>query len=905
MREKSRTNHDALSDQVRLLGSILGETIAELEGPRLQELVEQIRTLAKEWRGGATEAADELIEVVSALDPSEMDVVARAFAWWFVLVNLAEERERVRVLRERGAEAQERGEPLAESAEEGVLLAGGREAAKELIRGLRIEPVLTAHPTEARRRVVASRVDSLREVLRQVETDGLDARNEAALREQIAALWATDPMRRQRPTVMDEVRSGLIAFESTLFEAVARLHVTLAEATGTRAAEVPVVFRFASWIGGDRDGNPHVTAEVTRETILEHARTAVRLHRRSIERLHGHLSVSGRRGGRDLAPLIDRDTELLGPSLSAGTERLASEPIRRKLALTWRRLGQTLASLEHVGDHGRVVWQRGAIESADVLLDDLLAIESSLRDAGLDRLADGRFALVIVQARIFRFHLAPLDVRQHAERFESLLANLFARYGICGNWETLEEEQRLRILARELEMARPLVGAATDLPPEDRELTDTLRAIAWAHETFGTDSVAALILSMTTRASDLLGAMLLLRDAGVVNVDVVPLFETIEDLRNGPEVLKTLFRSEHWRGHLQRRGNTQQIMIGYSDSNKDGGYLAANWHLYQAQRAMAATCAGAGVRPLFFHGRGGSIGRGGGPANRAILAQPPGTVRGGLRLTEQGEVIADRYGDPDVADRHIGQIVNAVVAMSAREPVEPEPAWLATMQEMADVAEREYRALVHELPELVTYFHETTPVDVLPEMNIGSRPASRKGGGGIEHLRAIPWVFAWTQTRVNLPGWYGLGTALERRATSSDAGESALEEMYARWPFFQAVIDNAQMSMRKADLRIAELYSKLASDEARRAVWPRLEAEFLRTRDAILRLTGEKRLLGADSWLSTSIDLRNPYIDPMNAMQVALMRRLRDTEDADERRWMLDAVLACVNGIAGGLRNTG
>lgn len=897
-------SHDRLSEQVRLLGSILGETIAELEGKRLQDRVEQIRTLAKEWRGGRSEAAQELSSVVGNLDANEMDVVARAFAWWFVLVNLAEERERVRVLRDRSDEAAREGKLVEESLEEAISLARKTADLGALLESFLVEPVLTAHPTEARRRVVAARTDALRDLLREIEARGLDHDRELLLREQIAALWTTDPMRRHRPTVMDEVRSGLIVFDSTLFEAVARLHRSVAMEIGESASSVPVLFRFASWIGGDRDGNPNVTPAVTRQTLIEHAQTAVRLHRRAIERLHGHLSVARSRGGEDLQPLIDRDIEILGEELSSGTERLEPEPIRWKLALLWRRLGQTLASLDSFQEGRRIVWQQGAIRSADELLEDLSAIDASLRRAGLGRLADGRFALVLLQARIFGLHLAPLDVRQHAEKFESLLQNLFRRYAITEDWSALDESERLAILERELSGSRPLTSSATDLTDEERELTDTFSTIAWAHATFGVQSIATVILSMTTRASDLMGALLLLRDAGVREVDVVPLFETIDDLRNGAGVLRRLFDSATWREHLDQRGRTQQIMIGYSDSNKDGGYLAANWHLYQAQQSMAGVCADAGIRPLFFHGRGGSIGRGGGPANRAILAQPAGTVQGALRLTEQGEVIADRYGDPEVADRHMGQIVNAVIRMTLEPPPEPSARWVDAIDEMARVAEREYRDLVHETPELTDYFHQTTPVGILPELNIGSRPASRKSGGGIGSLRAIPWVFAWTQTRVNLPGWYALGAGIEGWAGSDEEHWTELRTMYRDWRFFAAVIDNAQMSMRKADLRIARFYSQLADERVRSVVWPRIESEYVRTRAAILRITGCDELLGGDSWLSSSIQLRNPYIDPMNAIQVALMRRLREA-DGSEREWMLDAILVCVNGISGGLRNTG
>lgn len=893
-----------LPEQVRMLGSILGDTISELEGSEMLDLVERVRTLSKAHREGDAAAGDRLLELIGSLSLREIDVVSRAFAWWFVLVNLVEEGERVRVIQRRRAEAWRDGRVVEESIEEAVALLRrkGVDVPKTLA-GILVEPVLTAHPTEARRRVVAGRVEAIRELIRNGSEDHSAEALETELREQVAALWATSINRTQQPTVMDEVRSGLLIFESTLFDATARVHQRIGSLAGLTAGEVPVMFRFASWIGGDRDGNPNVTPEITRATLIEHARTAVRLHRRAIERLHGHLSVSERRAGRELASLIRRDEELLGEEEVRDVRRLEAEPVRQKLALTWRRLGRTLESLDSAFEDS-LDWDRAAFRTSAELIADLEAVHESLLRAGLGRLAEGRFARVLLQARIFGFHLAPLDMRQHADRFNALLADRFRTYGIENEWLETAEDRRIEILLEQLRTRRPLVGVTTELRDDDRDLYDTLSTMAWAQRTLGEESSSTLILSMTQSASDLLGALLLARDAGVKSLDVAPLFETIEDLRNGAAVLSRLFALPEWREHLRARGDVQQIMIGYSDSNKDGGYLAANWYLYQAQRAMTAACEEAGIRPRFFHGRGGTIGRGGGPANRAILAQPPGTVRGGLRLTEQGEVISDRYSDPEIADRHIGQVLNAVIRMGVTENVAPREPWVDALERMAQIAEREYRSLIQQSPELIDYFHQTTPLDVLPELNIGSRPAKRKGAGGLESLRAIPWVFAWSQSRVTLPGWYGLGSALTEWRGETPSNSALLREMYSGWPFFQAVVDNAQMSMRKADLRIARLYAGLAEPEVRDAVWPRIQREFERTEAALLEITGNAQLLGEESWLSRSIDLRNPYIDPMNAIQVALLERLRSCPD-QERSGILNALLVTLNGVAGGLRNTG
>jgi len=535
-------------------------------------------------------------------------------------------------------------------------------------------------------------------------------------------------------------------------------------------------------------------------------------------------------------------------------------------------------------------------------------IQASLRGHRGARLADGRLGNLVRQAEVFGFHLATLDVRQHADRHRAALAEVFARYGLAEDYVALSEERRCALLTAELLDARPLAPARLDFSAETNETLEVFRVIRRAHERVGAQAIESYIISMTTQPSDVLGVLLMAKDAGVADaLDVVPLFETIGDLHAAPAIMAQLFANPAYAAHVQRRGRGQQIMIGYSDSNKDGGYLTANWELHLAQRALPAVCEAHGIRLTLFHGRGGTIGRGGGPTNRAILAQPPESVRGRIKITEQGESITNRYGVAELAHRHLEQVIHAVLLTSGRRPALPQArggAWEAALHDLSAGAERTYRAFVHDSPAMLDYFHAATPINDIGRLNIGSRPARRRATAAISDLRAIPWVFAWTQSRAELPGWYALGSALAEWAREDEARWALLRTMYAEWPFFRAMIDNAQVSMGKADMPIAGVYGTLADCEACARVYQALAEEFERTAAAILRLTGQAELLDQAPWLQRAIRLRNPYIDPMNYIQVALLRRLRAAAGEDAEA-LHDVVLLSVNGIAAGLRSTG
>jgi phosphoenolpyruvate carboxylase len=912
-------DRDATSAQVRLLGDLLGRTIADIEGDERFGLVERIRALSKAHRRGDQDAGGELTALLTGMPPDDALVVATAFASWFQLINLAEDQAMVRQLTQDRIAAGERGEPHSETILAAVqtLHRWGLSAteAAEAIGQVAIRPVLTAHPTEAKRRTVLTKLDRVARALAELDAPTLTPEHRAHLErylaEEISSLWLTDPTRVRPPSVIDEVRNGLYWIDAVLYDLVPRLHRELRDAFDRvypgHGLEPGRFLRFGSWIGGDRDGNPNVTTEVTERTLREHQQLAIRLLRRSIDRLHAHLSVSERRG--TTPQLADRLAEIRAvlPAEAEDVERrYPQQPHRQFLALVYQLLRNTevRAAKPWRADHRR---DERTYAHADDLVADLELLRASLRSVGATLIADGRLRALQIQAEVFGFHLATLDLRQHAARHRAALAAVFERYGDADDWVALPEADKVARLTHELTLARPLVPAVLDFDDETNETFSLFRLVRRAYDRLGHAAIDTFIISMTEEVSDVLGVLVMARDAGCADgLDVVPLFETVRDLERAPEVLEQLLTNAPYRDHLARRGDHQQVMIGYSDSNKDAGYLTATWYLQRAQRALVEVADRHGITLTLFHGRGGSIGRGGGPANAAIRAQPPEAVRGRLKLTEQGEVIAARYRDPTLAHRHLEQLVHAVLLTAV--PGRP-PTTTARADEVLDEvtvhARAAYRELVHETNALVDYLHEATPLAAIGELNIASRPARRQQGRGIGDLRAIPWVFAWTQCRIHLPAWYGVGAAFDAWAGDDDARWRELAELVEASPLLQVILDNVEMALAKADLGIAGDYAALARPEVRDAVWPAIAEEHERTRSVLRRLRGRDELLGGDPELAEVLRLRAPYLDPLHAVQVALLLRLREGGDDGGSATVRDAVLVATNGIAAGLRNTG
>jgi phosphoenolpyruvate carboxylase len=912
-------DREATSTQVRMLGDLLGRTIADIEGDDRLALVERVRALAIAHRGGDADAGPKLTAVLRSIPIEDALVVVSAFATWFRLINLAEDQAVVRqqiVERQAAARA---GHVHTETIRAALQTMAARGVPSteidRLLSGIAIRPVLTAHPTESNRRTVLTKLDRVSGVLRRMDQERLSpevrGRLEDYLAEEIASLWLTDDTRVRPPSVIDEVRNGLYWVDAVLFDVFPRLYREMAAAVAETYPDADVrpgrFLRLGSWIGGDRDGNPNVTTSVTEATLREHKVLAIKLLRRSIDRLHAHLSVSARRGvSSELTARFEELREQLPTEAATVESRYAQQPHRQFLALVYQALLVT-------EERARRPWRAdrrvvpGSYGHVEGFVADLELLRSSLRAAGAGAIADGRIRDLQVQAEVFGFHLATLDLRQHAARHTAALAALFQRYGDADDYGSLPEEDKLALLTHELELRRPLAPAVLDFDEETNETLGVFRLIRQAHERMGLDAIDTYIISMTKQVSDVLAVLVMAEDAGAAaGLDVVPLFETVDDLHRAPAIMDALFACKPYREHVARRGDHQQVMIGYSDSNKDGGYLTATWQLQRAQRALVEIADEHGVELTLFHGRGGSIGRGGGPANAAIRAQPPHSVRGRLKLTEQGEVIAARYRDDRLAHRHLEQIVHAVLLTAAPDrDATTSDRVDEVMDELAELARDAYRALVHDTREVVEYLHQATPLDAIGELNIASRPARRQAGRGIEDLRAIPWVFAWTQCRVHLPAWYGVGSALQRWAGDDDERWRELTELTATSPLLQVTFDNVEMALAKADLSIATDYAKLADPEVRDAVLPKLQDEHRRTTEALLRITGHAELVAHDPDLQEVLRLRDPYLDPLHAVQVALLLRVREEQDEAASTALREAILVATNGIAAGLRNTG
>jgi phosphoenolpyruvate carboxylase len=910
-----------LSANIHLLGDLLGETIIEQEGRNIFELEEEIRSLAKAWRSGDAAAGDQIRAMIPDLvdDMPKALAVLKAFTTYFQLVNLAEDEQRTQVLRRRTADAQNTGVPGRETIEEAIsrLKQEGVTAdeMRAIISSLFIRPVLTAHPTETKRQAILTKLRTIAGTLRRLNNDDLLPLEASELtnrlREDILLLWQSDETRDRPPTVLDEVRTGLYFFEATLYNVLPEIYSEFARALSLAYPgdkfDVPTFLRYGSWIGGDRDGNPFVTVDVTEHALRTMKESILTLYNVAVDELYHHLipAVTRIPISQELANSIAEDLKLVPENEVEVLDRFRMEPYRQKLIMMFRRLRATRAENERPWDER--VRNARAYHSVDEFMRDLQIIDRSLRENKGARIADGRLADLIRNVEVFGFHLATLDVRQHSGRHRAAVAEVYNHYGIYSDYNALAEPDKVRVLTAEILNLRPFTAQLV-FSEETNESVRLFRLIRRAKDEIDEDAIQTYIISMTSSISNMLEVLLMAKDAGLLGrIDIVPLFETVADLDNAPAIMATLFKNDAYCKHLDLRGRRQQIMIGYSDSNKDGGYLQANWMLFKAQRTLAQLCEKHGVRLTLFHGRGGTLGRGGGPANRAILAQPPESVRGNIKITEQGEVISSRYSNRDLARRHLEQLVGAVLLTSGRRPRFPkEEEWAGVMTELSDIAFGKYRSLVT-LPQFLSFFHETTPIDQVGALNIGSRPARRKATQDISDLRAIPWVFAWTQSRVNLPSWYGVGTALETWMAAGDQLErrATLREMYKVWPFFRTILENVQMGLAKADFAIASLYAELTDEATCEAIFTDLQDEFDRTVRVVLNISETPQLLDKEPVIQRSIRVRNPYVDPMNYIQVALLRRLRTESNPEAADRLRNAILLSVNGIAAGLQNVG
>ncbi len=915
---------DLLRRDVRLLADMLGEVILDLEGREAFDLIEEVRTLARDRRAGRHAAEAELDARIATLDNRQAEVVARAFSVFFDLVNIAEDRQRVRVLRDR--ERQRDPLPLTESLASGIadLRDRGFTAAEVLqsLDRLSVELVFTAHPSEAKRRSIRTKLRRMRKSLEALDHPDLlpreRRRHKAEMRAELAVLWQSDFLRPTRPSVLDEVDRGLSVMPR-IWDAVPEVYASvrraLAAAFPETAIDPPTFLTFGSWMGGDRDGNPFVTADVTAATLLRLRQAAIDGHLEWCRRLGDLLTISLRSatGGR---PLAERLAALVAdhPELAAAVEPFEEHAIyRRWLAMIRTRLEGARRLVLDQAD----AWSPAYRAGADFVADVALLVECLRQDHGLA--PDSPPQAWLDLARTFGLHMTRLDVRQDARAYADILGAILAAAGLLPDaaaYAALDEAARARLLVGSL-------GTVGNLPRDSLPplAADTLALFELLHRAtvqFGPECLGGAIVSLTHCPADVLGVLWLWRWArgcaeaagepvAANDIAIVPLFEKINDLADAHKTLGAMLAEPAYRAHLAARGDRQLVMVGYSDSTKDGGYLAACCGLQTAQERLHAVATAAGVRLTFFHGRGGSLGRGGGPAARGILSLPPETLDGSLRLTEQGEVLAERYDDVEIARRHLDQVAWATLMASTVRPAAPPEEWPALAGRMAERALAAYRDLVDQ-PGFIGYFSKTTPIDDIENLPIGSRPARRRGERSLDDLRAIPWVFAWTQSRCMIPAWYGLGAALAEIKYEDRRAWQAACDMYRQWPFFQATIDNASLALAKADMVVAQHYSELDDDEdARRRIWQRIAAEYDRSRQAILDLTGGRELLGGIPWFQRSIEARNPSVDPLNLIQVEFMRRRQAEVESDPTAGSRhrDILRLCVQGIAAGMRTTG
>ncbi|WP_020473404.1 phosphoenolpyruvate carboxylase [Zavarzinella formosa] len=915
----------ALGSDIRLLGNLLGEAIRLLAGDAAFDLEEEVRAAAKELRvNPSPEAARGLRDRLGSLDLPALRGLIRAFSVFFDLINLAEQQARVRALRHRAEKPDSR---RAENAESALRQIAGRgipaeEVADHLARAI-VVPVYTAHPSEARRRSVLEKLAAVAQLLDRIEYGMLTPTERetaiGAIAEEVEGLWLTNSVRSSRPSVLDEVRQVLGLVETRLLHVVPqvyrKLETALKGAYPNHDWNVPAFLRFGSWIGGDRDGHPNVTHDITAAAVRLHQETILKHYLSRIETLGGKLSHSAPfvEAGPELKASLAADAKLF-PGLPPGK---GQEPYRAKCRMIAEKLRRTLEyTRTHAADWGaeKHVPPPEVYVGRQGLLADLKLIAEDVRRVGATATANGAIRDFIRLVEVFGLHLMTLDIRQHSGRHEQAIDEVLRAASVCPNYLELSPDARFTLLAKELESTRPLIPAHLPFSADCVEVIRTFRTMAAVLEQHSPEVLGTYIISSTTDPVHLLEVLLFAREArlfrpieGISRIDIVPLFEALEPLRTSRDIMTKLFELPVYRRQLELRGNMQEVMIGYSDSNKESGFLQSAWALYRAQVDLTELGRREGIVIQFFHGRGGAIGRGGGPANYAILAQPRGTVDGRLRMTEQGEMIADRYGHPAIAERHLEQVLDAVLRTSfPADDESPDPAWLTALDSLAESARRNYRALVYENPEFLTYFEQATCVGEIAELKIGSRPARRSGAKSIEQLRAIPWVFSWMQSRHTLPGWFGLGSAVTEFLKTHPNGLAMLRDMYARWPFWRTLIDNAQMILAKADMVIARLYADLVSQpEIAERIYGQIAAEYRSAVDAVCQITGQTELLEKSPVLQTSIDRRNPYVDPLSFIQLVLLQRLRSGADGPSRDELITGVLESINGVASGLKNTG
>lgn len=917
-------SNNLLRRDVRFLGNILGEVLVHQGGNELLNVVEKIRETSKALRAENTpELFQEFISMIQGLDSDRRHQVIRAFAIYFQLVNIAEQNHRIRRKRDYERSAGEAVQPG--SIEKAVQSLKDKgfcyTEVQSILETMSLELVMTAHPTEASRRVILDIHKRISEDVMLLDNPTLTHREREQLREkllnEVITLWQTDELRDRKPTVLDEVRNGMYYFHETLFHVLPDVYEELERCLEKYYPEhrwhVPTYLRFGSWIGGDRDGNPSVTADVTWETLRMQRKLALREYQRILIELMGKLSFSTNivTVSEELMNSIEEDRQKVVLK-QADIWRNEKEPYRIKIAYM-------ISKLNNVLDDNKI-GQPDRYASPEELINDLKLIDRSLRYHYADYVADTYVKKIIRQVELFGFHTATLDIRQHSQEHENAMKEILAHMNIVEDYSALSEEEKIDLLAGLLSDPRPLTSSHFSYSDSTRECLEVYRTIYRAQKEYGRSCINSYLISMTRGASDLLEVMVFAKEVGlyrrepdgsiVCTIQSVPLFETIEDLHEAPAIMKRLFELPVYRNCVSAMEDMQEIMLGYSDSNKDGGVVTANWELLVAMNEITAVSQEYNIKLKFFHGRGGALGRGGMPLNRSIMAQPPHTIGGGIKITEQGEVLSSRYSLHGIAYRSLEQATSALLTSamvaSVEKPIEEE-AWKEIIVSISEASLKKYQDLVFNDPDFFNFFKESTPLPEVGELNIGSRPSKRKNSNRFEDLRAIPWVFAWTQSRYLFPAWYAAGTGLQSFYQGKEENLKVLQGMYKNYPFFSTLIDTVQMAVGKADMNISKQYTSMVQDDEIRArVKGKILEEFELTKDLLLKITGQQDILDNVPVIQESIRLRNPYVDPLSYLQVQLLTELRALREQNgDDSELLREVLLTINGIASGMRNTG
>lgn len=916
-----------LEKQVSNLTELLQQIVAEHEGKDFLEQLSRLPlTAARAFDEGKSEVLDEIVAELKEKPVGEIVKLLRMYTVFFHLVNSMEQHEITHINRERAREAtrqQPRGESIADAVYYLHELDYSFEEALDIISKLDIQPTITAHPTEARRRSILVKQQTVTSMLSELEEQDLTPdEREDMIREilnEMRLLLATDEVRSERLTVEDEVENGLFYFLHSIWETVPTLYRDIKRAFQTyydEIPELPVILQYRSWIGSDRDGNPNVTPEVTWETLLEHRKTALELYVRELEDLRRYLSISDKQVTipTELGLSLEQD-EREAPLSERYERRYRHEPYRRKISHMIVKLKN---QLDAIGREKPILLNRAEEYQASDFVEELELIKSALEESELSRIGEhGQLNNIIIRAHTFGFHLAALDIRQHSGLHEEALSELLSFAGVTDKYEELSEEEKIKLLDKELRNPRPMMPFSEERSEVTHKVMDIF-SVMHDMQRLDPNAMGSYIISMTHGVSDMLEVLLLAKETGLwkyregdvdSSLNVVPLFETIDDLERADKLMAQIYENSIYKQQLTARDGFQEIMLGYSDSNKDGGYWMANWALQKAQHALGKVCREYEIDFRLFHGRGGTVGRGGGRSNQAILALPAISNNGRIRFTEQGEVISFRYSLPSITHRHLEQIVNAMIRVTTEKPsdapnyIDRKNESFELMEALARESMQSYRSLIDD-KEFWAWYTHITPIEHISRLPIASRPVSRGSSkaADFDNLRAIPWVFAWTQVRYNVPGWYGTGSGLEK--ILEEGGKKRLEMLqkwYKEWTFFKTIIDNAQREMARTHLQTSQVYNRRSKADFHK----RIASDFERASEMLSQITGQEHILDNRPVIQNSISFRNPFTYPLNIIQVELLERWQGAEKEDEKELLRHALFLSINGIAAAMQTTG